>query len=265
MTQLMGIVNVTPDSFYMPSRKVDISQALERISEEIAQGADWIDIGAESTRPYSKPLSPEEELNRLEPLLSELKNSCRVPFSIDTRKALVAKRAVAAGASMINDIEGFRDEDMRQVALESEALLCVMHMPTTPETMQLHTHYPEGIVPHLINWFSARIALLTSIGIDKKRIILDPGIGFGKTVEDNVRIIKNLPKLKALGFPLLLGISRKSFMQKILKTTAEMVLPATLAINSLAIFFSDVDFIRVHDIAEHRQLIDLMAYLRTVQ
>lgn len=257
-THLMGIVNVTPDSFFDKSRVSTPEQIEKKIEMHIDAGADWIDIGAESSRPGAIELTVEEELERLQPVFETIR-SCPLPFSIDTRKAAVVQKALQAGAAMINDIEGFRDEKMRMAAAESDALLCVMHMPTTPATMQQHTSYPEGIIEHLVKWFEERTSLLMSYGIRKNRIVIDPGIGFGKTVDDNFKIIKNLPVLKSLGFSLLLGISRKSFIQKVAKKDAGAVLPGTLALNSLALLFG-VDFLRVHDVAEHRQMIDILSH-----
>lgn len=258
----MGIVNVTPDSFYPGSRTPGLEDSLRRIHSLVAAGADWLDIGAESTRPGAGQISEEEELYRLRPLLEELRCHPTVPFSIDTRKGAVAAYAVRCGAAMINDVGGFSDEGMQEAAASCGAahtLLCVMHMQADPTTMQANPHYPDGIIGHLLSWFTERIELLQQLGIAKERIVLDPGIGFGKTIDDNLEILHNLHKLRSLGFPLLLGLSRKSFMQKILQKSSEDILPATLAMNSIAIL-AGTAFVRVHDVAEHRQLIDMLTY-----
>lgn len=260
--KLMGIVNVTPDSFYPGSRTPGLEGSLRRIHSLVAAGADWLDIGAESTRPGAGQIPEEEELLRLRPLLEELRRHPTIPFSIDTRKGAVAAYAVECGAAMINDVEGFADEAMQAAAASCAAahtLLCVMHMQADPATMQANPHYPEGIISHLLSWFTQRIELLQRRGIAKERIVLDPGIGFGKTVDDNLEILHNLHKLRGLGFPLLLGLSRKSFMQKILQKSSEDLLPATLAMNSIALL-AGTAFLRVHDVAEHRQLIDMLTY-----
>lgn len=257
--KLMGIVNVTPDSFYPGCRTLGVKEALARIHALVEAGADWLDIGAESTRPGAMQISQEQELLRISPLLEQLRCHPTIPFSIDTRKGKVASYAIECGAAMINDVGGFADEGMQAAAAASNALLCVMHMQATPATMQTNPHYPEGIINHLLSWFTQRIELLQRLGIARERIVLDPGIGFGKTIDDNLEILHNLHKLRGLGFPLLLGLSRKSFMQKILQKSSEDILPATLAMNSIALL-AGTAFLRVHDVAEHRQVIDILTY-----
>jgi dihydropteroate synthase len=222
------------------------------------QGADIIDIGGESTRPNAPPVSEEEELRRVIPLIQELSRLQPLPISIDTMKPVVAEKALAAGASIINDVSGFRDPAMRELAASSNAQICVMHMLGTPVNMQDSPFYIEGITSALLVWFESTIESLTHAGVKKEQIILDPGIGFGKTVAHNLEIIHNLRKFKAIGFPLLLGVSRKSFIQKILGQKTDEVLPATLAVNTLAIT-SGVDYIRVHDVKEHRQVIKILS------
>lgn len=260
-THLMGILNVTPDSFYENSRFFNPQAAIVRGVELVQQGADILDIGGESSRPRiaygegSQPISDEEEISRVVPVIKELKKLVTVPISVDTKKPTVAEAALKEGASLINDITGFEDPDMRRLAAESGCSICVMHMQGTPANMQVNPTYEEGIIPFLEKWFENRIASLLKDGIDEKQIILDPGIGYGKTVAHNLEIIHNLPRFKAWGFPLLLGVSRKIFMSKILQKPATELLISTLAVNTLAIE-SGVDYIRVHDVAEHRTLID---------
>ena len=202
-------------------------------------------------------MTASEEIARVVPILESLKNKLSIPISIDTAKPAVARAAIHAGASLLNDITGFDQPEMAAIAREYDVHICVMHMQGTPQTMQQNPHYPSGIIPHLLQWFEKKIDILTRSGISPKRIILDPGIGFGKTVADNLEIIHNLPKLKRLGFPVLLGVSRKSFLSKILNKPPAELLPATIAMNVLAIL-SQVDIIRVHDVKEHRGTIDLM-------
>ena len=175
-------------------------------------------------------------------------------------KAAVAEAALEAGATLINDVSGFRDAAMRRVAAVSDAPICVMHMLENPATMQINPHYPEGIIPFLLDWFKARIELLLAAGVKEKNIILDPGIGFGKTVADNVEIVHNLHKIKGLGFPVLIGLSRKSYLGKIVNKGYPELLPVTLAVNTLAVL-AKVDIIRVHDVPEHRDVIDLMTHM----
>lgn len=260
-TQLMGILNVTPDSSYDQGRYFDEDKAIQHGIQMWKEGADWIDIGGESTRPGACPVSEQEELQRVLPVIKALKQEVSISLSIDTFKAKVAEAAIEAGASLINDVSGFRDSAMRQVAAQSQLPLCVMHMHENPTTMQINPFYPNGILPFLIDWFKARIDLLLASGIQEKNIILDPGIGFGKTIADNVEIVHNLHQIKALGFPVLIGLSRKSFLGKILHKSYPDLLPASLAMNTLALL-AQIEMIRVHDVSEHRDIINLMTHLR---
>jgi dihydropteroate synthase len=256
-TKIMGILNTTPDSYYVKSRKENLESGIEYGIELWKQGADIIDIGGESTRPNAAPVSEEEELNRVIPLIKELSQRQPLPISIDTLKPNVAEKALAAGATLINDVSGFRDPAMVELAASSQAQICVMHMLGTPKTMQISPYYKEGVVTALLHWFETTIENLLRAGVKKHQIILDPGIGFGKTIDHNLEIIHNLRKFKAIGFPLLVGGSRKLFIQKILELPPEEVLPGTLAINSIAIL-EGVDYLRVHDVKEHRQAIDIL-------
>lgn len=257
-TQIMGIVNVTHDSFYEQSRYPQFKQAVAAASLLQAEGADILDIGGESSRPGAIAISEQEELQRTIPVIEAIKGAVSIPISIDTTKPSVAAAAIKAGASLINDITGFENPAMIAIALENDVDICVMHMSGTPQTMQDNPHYGDGIILHLLRWFETRINSLLKYGINPRRIIVDPGIGFGKSVADNLEIIHNLPRLKQLGFPLLLGISRKSFLRSILNKPTSELLFATLAINAIAIA-SDVDIIRVHDVKEHRDAVDAIA------
>lgn len=253
----MGILNITPDSFYEKSRSATTEEAIKRALQIQDEGADIIDIGGESTRPGSSPTSESEELQRVIPVIQGLQGKLSIPLSIDTTKPLVAKQAIDAGATLINDIKGFSDPEMRKLAKDTDQDICVMHMLGTPQTMQKNPNYQNGIVPFLIQWFKERVNTLTEHGINPERIILDPGIGFGKTVADNVEIIHNLPVFKQLGFRLLLGVSRKWFLGQILGKPTHELLPATLAANTIAVLHQ-VDIIRVHDVKEHRKMIDFI-------
>lgn len=259
--QLVGILNTTPDSFHDGGKYYAHEHAIARGLELIEEGADMLDIGGESTRPGAVPVSIEEELERVIPVIQALRKTTHIPISIDTYKPLVAKKALHAGATLINDVTGFQDIEMQNLALQTGLSICVMHMKGEPATMQNSTDYSEDIIAYLLRWFEDRTKVLLKKGIKKEQIILDPGIGFGKTVAHNVRIIENLPKLKTLGFPLYIGLSRKSFIKKILCGSTQNLLPGTLLFNSLAIK-GGADFIRVHDVAEHRQLIDLLEFLK---
>lgn len=261
-TKLMGILNVTPDSFYADSRNPDIEQAVARALQMQAEGADILDIGGESSRPGSLSISESEELDRVIPVIEALKGQLTIPLSIDTTKPKVAKAAIKAGASLINDITGFSQPEMIALARETDLDICVMHMKENPLTMQIDPTYSDGIVPFLIQWFKERVETLKGQGINPQRIILDPGIGFGKTVADNLEIIHNLPVFKQLGFRVLLGASRKWFLSQILSKETHELQAATLAINTIAVL-KHVDMIRVHDVKEHRSVIDVIdAYTR---
>jgi len=254
----MGILNVTPDSFYQPSRFHDPESAISRGTAIFNEGADIIDIGGESTRPGAQPVSESEEIERIVPVIQTL--HAQIPaatLSIDTMKPGVAKAALQAGASLINDVGGFQLPEMIELAASHKVDICVMHMQGTPQTMQLNPAYPNGVTAYLLQWFDEKIAQLLKQGIKEKHIILDPGIGFGKSVADNLEIIHNLPKFKRLGFPILLGVSRKSFLSKIINKPTVDLLPATLGINTLALL-AHIDIIRVHDVKEHRTLINVM-------
>lgn len=253
----MGILNVTPDSFFEDSRFFKEEEAIERGVAIYQEGADILDIGGESTRPYAIQVDEKEEMRRVIPVIQELKKLIPIDISIDTMKPRVAAEAVKAGASIINDVSGFSSPEMREVAASTHLPICVMHMQGTPQTMQENPSYPEGIVAHLIKWFENRINLLIKDGIKEKNIILDPGIGFGKTVADNLEIIHNLHKLKAIGFPIAIGFSRKSFIAKLLNKPAKDLLSATIAMNTLAIL-SEASVIRVHDVRDHRMVIDIL-------
>lgn len=258
MTKLMGILNTTPDSFFDGGSYSSHEAAFRRGMKMIAEGADIIDIGGESTRPGSLPVSLEEEIERTIPTIKALRNESLIPISIDTSKPAVAKEALIAGADLINDVTGMSNPEMVKLAIQYDAKICVMHMQGLPRTMQENPSYPKGVVQEIYDWFQDKISYLVNSGIKGEKILLDPGIGFGKSIADNLQILHNLPRFKTLGFPILLGISRKSFLQKILSKPAAEMLPATLGMNALAIQ-AGVDVIRVHDIKEHRMLIDLLS------
>lgn len=255
-TKIMGILNATPDSYFATSRRQNIEAALDYAKKLEAQGADLLDIGGESTRPGHTPVPAEEELNRVIPLIKSLKQHLQIPLSIDTSKPEVALAALEAGANLLNDVSGFSSPKMREIAASYNVDVCAMHALPIPE-------YPNGVIPALLRWFELTVEQLIKSGVSENKIILDPGIGFGKTVDDNLEILYHLPQLKNFGFPLLLGISRKSFMGKILNLPTAELLPATLAINTLAIE-AGIDYIRVHDVKEHKEAILLLNYLTNI-
>ncbi len=258
--QLMGVLNVTPDSFYDGGMHYSLEKAIEHGLKMAQEGADIIDIGGASSRPFAPFVSEEEELNRVIPVIEALAKTISTPLSIDTDKSKVARKAVQSGVTLINCIRGFSDPEMLAVAAGCEADLCVMHMQGTPETMQINPSYPNGVVPEIMAFFEKQIELLTRAGIVPERIILDPGIGFGLTVEHTLEIFDHLKKFKKFGLRLLIGASRKSFLSKLLMKPATELLPATLAIHTMAIC-NGADIIRVHDVAEHRDIMNLLSHM----
>lgn len=258
--QLMGILNCTPDSFYDGGHYTSLEKAVQRGIEIEKEGADMIDIGAESSHPGAQRLPEEKELERLIPLIKELSPHLSIPISVDTYKPQVAEKALQAGAKMLNDISGFENKNMRALAKEYQVPLCLMHMQGCPQTMQLNPHYPSGVINELKAWFSERIELLLKEGILPQQIILDPGIGFGKSVTHILEILKNIKEFCAFGFPVLIGLSRKSFMSKILCKPSSELLSTTVALNTMSIL-EGASIIRVHDVKEHRDVMNTLALL----
>lgn len=250
----MGILNVTPDSFY---NGYSVEESIIKGKEIVSLGADILDVGGASARPGAAGVEEGEEIRRVVPVIKALRGM--LPISIDTCKPGVARAAIEAGASLINDITGFTQPEMRALAAETGAEVCIMHMQGTPQTMQINPCYPEGVVEHIMSFFERQAGLLVRAGVAESRIILDPGIGFGKTVEHNVALLKAIPQFKSLGFRILIGASRKSFMAKILGKTTIELLPATLVMNTISLA-AGADIIRVHDISEHRDAIDLLNF-----
>lgn len=256
---LMGVLNVTPDSFYDGGAYFSLEKGVERALEMQEEGADILDIGGVSSRPGAASVSAEEEMRRVLPLLEALRSSLKIPLSIDTATPKVARRAVEMGAALINDITGFSDPEMVEIAAGCSADLCVMHMQGTPQTMQIAPSYPEGVVEHILRFFEERSGALIKAGVEPERIILDPGIGFGKNLEHCLKIFKSLHKFRALGFRMLIGASRKSFLGKILNKQPTELLTATVSIHTIAIL-GGADFVRAHDVKEHREMIDLISF-----
>lgn len=258
-TQLMGILNVTPDSFYDQGKNFNRDIAIDAGIRLCDEGADILDIGGESTRPSSLPVSLEDEIARVIPVIEALKSKVNIPISIDTMKPEVARLAIHAGASIINDVTGLINQEMVNLAAKTGVKIICMHMRGNPQNMQDNLHYEKGIIDEILRFFKERLTFFKSNGIKVEQIILDPGIGFGKSVADNLQIIHKLSTFKNLGHPLLLGISRKSFMGKMVKEKPTSLLPATLGLNTVAIM-NTIDIIRVHDVKEHRMLIDTLQY-----
>ena len=258
---VMGILNVTPDSFSDGGRYVGVSAALERAREMVNEGADIIDVGGESTRPGADPVPLEEELERVIPVIEAIKAELDVPISVDTYKAPVAEEALKAGAVMVNDVSGMRfSPDMARVVARYGAYGVVMHMKGTPRDMQKAPFYND-VVGEVKAFFQERLDHLVNQGVDRKKVILDPGIGFGKRLEDNLALVRGIPSLLELGCPLLLGPSRKSFIGRVLNLPVEERLEGTLAVVAIAVFLG-ATLVRVHDVMAARRAVDMAWALR---
>ena len=253
---LMGILNVTPDSFSDGGQFLDPRAAILQAEKLVADGADLIDIGGESTRPGSRPISEQEEMDRVLPVVEVVCKTVSVAVSIDTSKAAVASAAVAAGAEIINDVTALRgDPRMMDVVVRSGAGICVMHMQGTPQTMQLNPQY-EDVVAEVIEFLREKRDKLISVGIAASRICVDPGIGFGKTVEHNLALLQNCSQLHELGCAVLVGYSRKSFLKHF---SGERPIDPTAAGLGVAcgLALHGVQMLRVHDVASVRQALAL--------
>ncbi|MCD6299358.1 MAG: dihydropteroate synthase [Thermoplasmata archaeon] len=256
-TLIMGILNVTPDSFYDGGRYARVEDAVARAKEMVDEGADIIDVGGESTRPGSIPVSGEEEMKRVLPVIKAISDNLDVPVSVDTYRAEVAEEAIKAGAKMVNDVTALRgDDNMANIIGEYGVPVCLMHMKGTPQNMQKNPHY-DDVMAEITKFLHERAGYAMSHGIDGKNIILDPGIGFGKRtgsgMEDNCEIIARLPELKGLGFPLLVGASRKTFIGNICNAGVDERLEGSLGAEAMAIA-NGADILRVHDVKETRRM-----------
>jgi len=251
---VMGIINVTPDSFSNGGQFSDAKAAVDQGLKLVAEGAEILDVGGESTRPRATPVEESEELRRVIPVIEELASRVKVPISIDTMKPAVARAALKAGASIVNDVAANReDEEMWRMVGEARAGYVCVHMQGTPQTMQVNPVYKD-VVKEVGNFFFDRIQRLNRCGIPREQIILDPGIGFGKTLEHNLQLLGALRKFTRLDCPLLLGASRKSFMGKLLGAGLLSRLPASLACACLG-REAGVQVIRAHDVAETVQAV----------
>ena len=255
---VMGILNVTPDSFSDGGSHLGVDAALEGARRLRAEGAGIIDIGGESTRPGSEPVSVEEELERVVPVVRALVMELDVPVSVDTRRAEVAAESVAAGASIINDVSGFRDPAMVEVAATTDAGLVVMHMLGEPKTMQREPHY-DDVVAEVCAYLAEQARMLERAGVAPERIALDPGLGFGKTTAHNLELLRGLETLVALGYPVLIGASRKRFIGEVtgVDVPAERVQGSVAVASWSALLGADV--VRVHDVAPTREALAMIA------
>lgn len=252
-TYIMGVINITPDSFYSGSHYT-ARTILEKVAQEMEEeGADFIDIGAESTRPGAKPVSEKEEIERLKLILPRLSKTSNIPISVDTQKSHVASFAIDHGVDIINDISGLRfDKRMAKIVAKNGVCLVIMHMKGTPKTMQLNPTY-DDLMGEIHHFLEKKIDFVTQTGIKRERIIIDPGFGFGKRLEDNYEIIKRLNELTTFERPILVGHSRKSFIGNPFNLPPEQRLEGTLGVEALLIK-NGASIVRVHDVLETKKV-----------
>jgi dihydropteroate synthase len=256
-THILGILNVTPDSFSDGGRFYKFDDAIRQGMKMAEEGADIIDVGGESTRPGSNPVSLEEELSRVIPVIESLSKSLNIPVSIDTYKAKVAQAALNAGAQMINDISALRfDPELKKVAASYDVPVALMHIQGTPRTMQENPYY-EDVIREITAYLKESIQIAKNAGIDQEKVIIDPGIGFGKRLEDNLNILKNLKRFSILNCPILIGCSRKSFIGNILNLPLEERLEGSLAALAVSVM-NGVHMVRVHDVKESKRVVNLV-------
>ena len=269
-TAVMGVVNVTPDSFSDGGKFLTPESAVAQGRKLAADGADILDIGGESTRPFAEPVPVDVEIERVVPVIEQLAAEISIPISIDTMKAEVARRAIEAGASIINDISALRfDLDLGAVAAESGTPVVLMHMLGSPKTMQLSPSYTD-LIGEISDFLSAAIVRAQEQGISKSNIIIDPGIGFGKTVSHNLLLIRQLQAFAALNVPILVGPSRKSFIRRLLKDEHSDDIPPDLPIVETgtqaavaAAVLCGAHIVRVHDVANTRATIRILDAMRS--
>jgi len=253
---IAGILNITPDSFYDGGKFIDFEKAIERGKEIIKEGADIIDIGGESSRPGSEPVSEKEELERVIPVIKELVKK-NVIVSCDTYKSKVAEKAIESGAKIINDISALRmDEKLIDVIKRSRCGYVLMHMKGTPKNMQKNPYYTDTI-GEITDFFQEKLEVIEKNGIDLERVVIDPGIGFGKRVFDNLIILKKLDEFKKLGRPIFIGTSRKSFIGAVLNVEVDQRLEGSIATVVYA-YIKGAKIFRVHDVKETKRVIDIV-------
>ena len=252
----MGILNITPDSFSDGGQYLDFDQALKRAEIMIEEGVDIIDIGGESTRPGSDPVSVDEELKRITPIIKALQKDSNIVISVDTYKPRVMEQVIDMGVAMINDVFALQQPGAIEVIKKSNVGICLMHMQGTPKTMQLNPTY-QDVVNEVKLFLEERTNSLIAEGIKTERIILDPGFGFGKTFEHNITLLQNLESFQPLKFPLLVGLSRKSFIRKILSGDHDDHLLGSISAAILSIL-KGAKIVRVHDVKETQSAIKII-------
>jgi dihydropteroate synthase len=260
--QIMGVINTTPDSFSDGGRFDTTEKAFEHALRLISEGADILDIGGESTRPGSLPVTSEEELARTIPLIRAIREVSDIPISIDTNKSTVMRSAVEAGATIINSIWALQLDDSLAVAAELDVPVCLMHMQGTPATMQQNPNYSD-VVHEVKDFLAERIASAVDAGIAPEKIIIDPGFGFGKTMRHNLLLLKSLAEFRELGVTLLAGLSRKKMIGTILDKPADQRLYGSISLAVMAAMLG-ADILRVHDVAETADAIAMVQALGRV-
>lgn len=261
---LLGILNVTPDSFSDGGLYLDPQSAVEHALRMEEEGADAIDVGGESTRPGSRPVPPEEEIRRVVGVIEAIRLRSEIPISIDTTKAAVARAAVAAGADMLNDISGLTsDEEMLNVLRNNNLPVIIMHCKGTPVDMQRDPRY-DDLIGEISGYLKKQAERALQAGAPADGIVIDPGIGFGKTVEHNLTLLKRLPELAALGYPVAVGPSRKSFIGNALGLEVNERLEGTLAAAAVAVL-GGASMVRLHDVREGRRAVDLALMIREAE
>jgi dihydropteroate synthase len=254
---IMGVLNATPDSFSDGGAYSSVDSACERIFSLLEQGVDLIDIGGESSRPGAAEVSASVELNRIIPIIEQIRVHSDVCISIDSYKPEVMQAAVNAGATMINDIYALRSEAALEMAVQLDVPVCLMHMQGTPTTMQVNPNYPAGVLAALDGFFEERMVTCSKAGMDENKLILDPGFGFGKNVEHNLKIINKLDYFKKYNKPLLLGVSRKSLIGAVLNKPVEKRLVGGIALSVYAAI-KGVGILRTHDVDETNQALQMI-------
>lgn len=262
---IMGILNITPDSFYDGGRYFSPKKITEQIKKLIKQKADIIDVGGQSTRPGSGGVDAKTELERVIPVIKQIRKlDKKIPISIDTQRPRIANLALKTGANIINDISGLKNPAMIRVAKKYDCPVIIMHMRKTPRTMQKSTHY-ENILKEIFDFFDKKIKQCLKAGISKDKIIIDPGIGFSKTARQNLFLIKNLPFFEKLRCRVLLGASRKSFIGFVLnQKNPKYRLSGSLTVAAYS-YLKGADILRVHDVRETRQTLDMIYALQNVK
>lgn len=261
---IMGVLNVTPDSFSDGGRYIDPEKALDHAYFMVESGADILDVGGESSRPGAESVSAEEEIGRVIPIIKKLAKKTKLPISVDTVKSEVAEKAIDAGATILNDISALRiDDKMAEIAAKSEAYVILMHMRGTPADMQKDTEYRD-LIGEVSGFLSDAASKAEARGVKKEKIIIDPGIGFGKSAEGNFIILKNLDKFLNLGYPIMIGASRKSFIGKTLDVDTGERVEGSIAAACYAVL-NGADIVRVHDVAETRRALTIIENISTAE